>query len=129
MKTSKEILEIGANGIARARKMVWPIATERTTIDLKLEDLFSAKYHLLNRHLFCQTYFQATLLEAVNLARHLRLFFALAPRLVDSPFGKVLEATRDNELATRVLGKNTFKIKSIDPTFSTNLVVPSIFFI
>ena len=46
MKTSKEILEIGANGIARARKMVWPIATERTTIDLKLEDLFSAKYQV-----------------------------------------------------------------------------------
>lgn len=34
-------------------------------------------------------------------------------RIIDSPFGKVLEATRDNELATRVLGKNTFKIKSI----------------
>ena len=34
-------------------------------------------------------------------------------RMVDSQFGKVLEATRDNELATRVLGKNTFKIKSI----------------
>ena len=34
-------------------------------------------------------------------------------KLVKSPFGKVLEATRDNELAARVLGKNTFKIKSI----------------
>ena len=34
-------------------------------------------------------------------------------RLVDSQFGKVLEATRDNELATKVLGKNTFKIKLI----------------
>ena len=34
-------------------------------------------------------------------------------RLVDSPFGKVLEATRDNELAVRVLGKNTFKIKTL----------------
>lgn len=33
-------------------------------------------------------------------------------KIVSSPFGKVLEATRDNELATRVLGKNTFKIKS-----------------
>ena len=30
-----------------------------------------------------------------------------------SPFGKVMEATRDDELATRVLGKNTFKVKSI----------------
>jgi branched-chain amino acid transport system permease protein len=34
-------------------------------------------------------------------------------RIVDSPFGKVLEATRDNELATKILGKNTFKIKAI----------------
>lgn len=33
--------------------------------------------------------------------------------IVNSPFGKVLEATRDNELATKILGKNTFKIKSI----------------
>jgi len=38
--------------------------------------------------------------------------YFIIKRLVDSPFGKVLEATRDNELATRVLGKNTFKIKS-----------------
>jgi len=34
-------------------------------------------------------------------------------KITRSPFGKVLEATRDDELATRVLGKNTFKIKSI----------------
>ncbi len=33
-------------------------------------------------------------------------------RLVKSPFGKVLEATRDDELAARTIGKNTFKIKS-----------------
>jgi branched-chain amino acid transport system permease protein len=39
--------------------------------------------------------------------------YFIIKRLVDSPFGKVLEATRDNELATKVLGKNTFKIKSI----------------
>lgn len=39
--------------------------------------------------------------------------YFLIKRLVGSPFGKVLEATRDNELATKVLGKNTFKIKSI----------------
>ena len=39
--------------------------------------------------------------------------YFLIKRIVDSPFGKVLEATRDNELATKVLGKNTFKIKSI----------------
>lgn len=42
----------------------------------------------------------------------LTIYFIIK-RIVDSPFGKVLEATRDNELATRVLGKNTFKIKSI----------------
>jgi branched-chain amino acid transport system permease protein len=34
-------------------------------------------------------------------------------RITISPFGKVLEATRDDELATRVLGKNTFKMKSL----------------
>lgn len=39
--------------------------------------------------------------------------YFIMKRIVYSPFGKVLEATRDNELATRVLGKNTFKIKSI----------------
>lgn len=32
-------------------------------------------------------------------------------RLTESPFGKVLEAVRDDELATKTLGKNTFKIK------------------
>jgi branched-chain amino acid transport system permease protein len=42
----------------------------------------------------------------------LAIFFIIR-KVVDSPFGKVLEATRDNELATKVLGKNTFKIKSI----------------
>lgn len=34
-------------------------------------------------------------------------------KITTSPFGQVLEATRDNELAVRVLGKNTFKVKSI----------------
>jgi len=33
-------------------------------------------------------------------------------RIIKSSFGRVLEATRDDELATRVLGKNTFKIKT-----------------
>lgn len=33
-------------------------------------------------------------------------------KIVNSPFGKVLEAIRDDELATKVLGKNTFKMKS-----------------
>lgn len=32
-------------------------------------------------------------------------------QIVNSPFGRVLGATRDNEMAVRVLGKNTFKIK------------------
>ncbi|MFH1376449.1 MAG: branched-chain amino acid ABC transporter permease [Candidatus Woesearchaeota archaeon] len=39
--------------------------------------------------------------------------YFIIKRIVDSQFGKVMEATRDNELATQVLGKNTFKIKSI----------------
>jgi len=34
-------------------------------------------------------------------------------KITSSPFGKALEATRDDELATRILGKSTFKIKSI----------------
>lgn len=34
-------------------------------------------------------------------------------RIVKSPFGKVIESIRDDELASRVLGKNSFKIKSI----------------
>jgi branched-chain amino acid transport system permease protein len=33
-------------------------------------------------------------------------------RVVRSPFGRVLGAIRDDELATRTLGKNTFKMKS-----------------
>lgn len=33
--------------------------------------------------------------------------------VVNSPLGRVLEATRDNELAATVLGKKTFKIKSL----------------
>ncbi len=33
-------------------------------------------------------------------------------RITSSRFGKVLEAIRDNELAAKVLGKNTFKIKT-----------------
>lgn len=38
--------------------------------------------------------------------------FFIIKKLTESPFGKSLEATRDNELANRVLGKNTFKLKS-----------------
>jgi len=39
--------------------------------------------------------------------------YLIIKKITISPFGKVLQAVRDNELATRVLGKNTFKIKSI----------------
>ena len=38
--------------------------------------------------------------------------YLIIKRVVSSPFGKVLEAVRDDELATKVLGKNTFKIKT-----------------
>lgn len=38
--------------------------------------------------------------------------YFILKKITSSPFGKVLEATRDNELATKVLGKNTFKMKS-----------------
>lgn len=34
-------------------------------------------------------------------------------KIIKSPFGRVLEAIRDDELMARVLGKNIFKIKSI----------------
>lgn len=39
--------------------------------------------------------------------------FLIIRRIVESPFGKVLEAVRDDELAARTLGKNAFKMKSI----------------
>ena len=38
--------------------------------------------------------------------------YLIITRITKSPFGRVLEAIRDDELATRVLGKNTFKMKS-----------------
>ena len=38
--------------------------------------------------------------------------YLVIKRIIASPFGKVLEAIRDDELATKVLGKNTFKIKT-----------------
>ncbi|MBU4257140.1 branched-chain amino acid ABC transporter permease [Patescibacteria group bacterium] len=38
--------------------------------------------------------------------------YFIIKQIASSPFGKVLEAIRDNELAVRVLGKNTFKMKS-----------------
>ncbi|MEX2410188.1 MAG: branched-chain amino acid ABC transporter permease [Candidatus Paceibacterota bacterium] len=39
--------------------------------------------------------------------------YLILKRIVDSPFGRVLEALRDNELAVKILGKNTFKMKTI----------------
>jgi branched-chain amino acid transport system permease protein len=41
------------------------------------------------------------------------IVYLLINRIVKSPFGKVLQAVRDDELAAEVLGKNTFKIKSL----------------
>ncbi|MDP3042949.1 MAG: branched-chain amino acid ABC transporter permease [bacterium] len=38
--------------------------------------------------------------------------YLIIKKITSSQFGKVLEAIRDNELAVRVLGKNTFKMKS-----------------
>jgi branched-chain amino acid transport system permease protein len=39
--------------------------------------------------------------------------YLIIQRITNSPFGRVLEAIRDNELVVKVLGKNTFKIKSL----------------
>jgi len=39
--------------------------------------------------------------------------YVVIKRIISSPFGRVLEATRDDELAVKVLGKNTFKMKSV----------------
>jgi len=38
--------------------------------------------------------------------------YCIIKKIISSPFGKALEAVRDDELATRTLGKNTFKMKS-----------------
>jgi len=38
--------------------------------------------------------------------------YLIIARITQSPMGKALQALRDDELATRVLGKNTFKLKS-----------------
>jgi branched-chain amino acid transport system permease protein len=51
----------------------------------------------------------AFLILAIAIA--LICFFALK-RIASSQFGKVLEAIRDDELATRILGKNSFKMKT-----------------
>jgi len=38
--------------------------------------------------------------------------YLIIKKITESPFGKALEATRDDELAAKVLGKNTFKMKT-----------------
>ncbi len=40
------------------------------------------------------------------------LTYVILKRVVDSPFGRVLQAVRDNELAAQVLGKDSFAIKA-----------------
>lgn len=38
--------------------------------------------------------------------------YLIIRKIINSPFGKVLEAIRDDELGAKVLGKNTFKMKT-----------------
>ncbi|GIW66977.1 MAG: branched-chain amino acid ABC transporter permease [Candidatus Parcubacteria bacterium] len=45
--------------------------------------------------------------------------FLIIKRIIDSPFGKVMQAIRDNELAVRVLGKSSFKVKTISLMISS----------
>jgi len=42
----------------------------------------------------------------------LLISYLVIKKISTSPFGRVLEAIRDDELATKILGKNTFKMKS-----------------
>ena len=44
--------------------------------------------------------------------------YLIIRKITTSPFGRAMQATRDDELATKVLGKNTFKIKSISMAVS-----------
>jgi branched-chain amino acid transport system permease protein len=44
--------------------------------------------------------------------------YFLISRIVHSPLGQATEATRDDELSARSLGKNTFKLKSLNLTIS-----------
>lgn len=41
------------------------------------------------------------------------LVYLIIKKIVSSDFGRVIQAVRDNELVLRILGKNSFKIKSI----------------
>ena len=49
------------------------------------------------------------------------LTYFILKKIVNSKFGKLFQAVRDNELALKALGKNTFKIKTI------SLIVSAIF--
>jgi len=49
------------------------------------------------------------------------LTYLAIKRIVDSPFGKLLEAVRDDEFGAKILGKNTFKAKSF------SLIIASLF--
>jgi branched-chain amino acid transport system permease protein len=44
--------------------------------------------------------------------------YFIIKRITSSQFGKVLESIRDDELASKVLGKNSFKVKAIAMGFS-----------
>ncbi len=46
------------------------------------------------------------------------LVYLIIKRITDSPFGKLLEAVRDNELAAKILGKDTFKVKTFSLALS-----------
>ncbi len=50
------------------------------------------------------------------------LSFLFVKRIVSSLFGRVLESIRDDELASKTLGKNTFKVKSLSMAISGFLV-------
>ncbi len=65
--------------------------------------------------------FSSNLMFLILVAVITIVVYFIIKRVTSSPFGKVLEATRDNELATKVLGKNTFKIKSISLALSAVL--------
>ena len=54
----------------------------------------------------------SNLLYLIFVAVITAITFFVLHRTVSSPFGKLLEATRDDEVGLRVLGKNTFKLKA-----------------
>jgi len=46
------------------------------------------------------------------------IVYFVIKRITDSPFGKLLEAVRDDELAAKILGKDTFKAKAFSLALS-----------